>query len=143
MLDRAAAARSVLEDLSEVATGSVSIAASQTIANYWLPRRLAAYHAAYPRVRLDVAIGNTRQVETAVVDGAADVGLVEGATQHPALLRQRVDEDRLVLVTASGPPDRRRKSRRGGPTSGRCHGSCARRAPARAPCWRIWPATRA
>jgi DNA-binding transcriptional LysR family regulator len=104
VLDRAAAARSVLEDLSEEATGTVSIAASQTIANYWLPRRLAAYHAAYPRVKLDVAIGNTRQVETAVADGAADIGLVEGATQHPALLRQRVDEDRLVLVTAPTDP---------------------------------------
>lgn len=101
VLERVAAARAVLEDLSEVVSGTVTIAASQTIANYWLPRRLASYHAAHPNVRLDVAIGNTRQVETAVVEGAADLGLVEGMTRHPSLLRRGIDEDHLVLVVSS------------------------------------------
>lgn len=102
VLERAAAARSVLEDLSGLTVGALSLAASQTIATHWLPRRLAAFHTAYPGVRLDVTIGNTRQVETAVADGAVDVGLVEGETRHRALVRQPVDVDRLVLVTASG-----------------------------------------
>jgi DNA-binding transcriptional LysR family regulator len=105
VLDGAASARTVLEDASETATGTVSIAASQTIANYWLPRRLAAYHAQHPRVRLDVVIGNTRQVETAIVEGAADIGLVEGPTQNSALERRRIDEDRLVFVKAAHHPD--------------------------------------
>ena len=48
VLDQMNAARSVLEDLSDPATGTVSIAASQTIASYWLPRRLTAYHTEYP-----------------------------------------------------------------------------------------------
>jgi len=102
VLDRASAARSVLEDLSGWPTGKVAIAASQTIANYWLPRRLTRFHAAEPDVRLDVVIGNTSQVETAVVEGTADIGLVEGPTRHAALVRRAVDTDRLVLVTASG-----------------------------------------
>jgi len=102
VLERAAAARSVLEDLSGLTVGAISLAASQTIATHWLPRRLAAFHTAYPGVRLDVTIGNTRQVETAVADGAVDVGLVEGETRHRALVRQPVDVDRLVLVMASG-----------------------------------------
>lgn len=104
VLERAAAARSVLEDLSGLTMGSLSLAASQTIATHWLPRRLAAFHTAYPGVRLDVTIGNTRQVETAVADGGVDIGLVEGETRHRALLRQAVDVDRLVLVTATGQP---------------------------------------
>ena len=45
--DRGASA--VLDDFSDLTTGSVAIAASQTIANHWLPRRLTAYHAEYPR----------------------------------------------------------------------------------------------
>lgn len=101
VLDRTAAARSVLEDLSTTTQGTLSIAASQTIASYWLPRRLSAFHAAYPNVRLDVSIGNTRQVEHSVAEGAADLGLVEGKTVHPALIRQRVDYDRLVLVVST------------------------------------------
>ncbi|WP_292073611.1 LysR family transcriptional regulator, partial [Mesorhizobium sp.] len=74
VLDRAAAARGVLEDVSQTVAGSLSIAASQTIASYWLPRRLAAFHEAYPAVKLSVTIGNTRQVETNVLDGRADFG---------------------------------------------------------------------
>lgn len=101
MLDRAAMARSVLQDLAGGPSGPVAIAASQTIATYWLPRRLAAFHTANPRVRFNVMIRNSHDVETAVVEGEAGVGLVEGPTQHPALIRQQIDHDDLVLVAAS------------------------------------------
>lgn len=104
VLDRAAMARSVLQDLGGYPTGPVAIAASLTIATYWLPRRLAAFHAANPRVRLDVVIRNTQGVETAVVNGEVNIGLVEGPTQHSALLRQPIDQDRLVLVVATDQP---------------------------------------
>jgi DNA-binding transcriptional LysR family regulator len=104
VLDRASMARLVLQDLAggpAGPAGPVAIAASQTIATYWLPRRLATFHAANPRVRLNVVIRNTRDVEAAVVDGEVNVGLVEGPIQHPALMRQQIDHDRLVLVVAS------------------------------------------
>lgn len=104
VLDRAAMARSLLQDLAGSATGTVSIAASQTIATYWLPRRLAAFHAANSGVRLNVVIRNTHEVETAVVEGQVNVGLVEGPTQHPALLRRQIDRDHLVLVVAPDQP---------------------------------------
>jgi DNA-binding transcriptional LysR family regulator len=104
VLDRAALARSVLEDRADPSAGSVAIAASQTIATYWLPRRLAAFHAANPRVRLNVAIRNTHEVESAVAEGEVSFGLVEGPTQHPALIRKRIDHDQMVLVVASGHP---------------------------------------
>jgi DNA-binding transcriptional LysR family regulator len=104
VLDSVAAARSVLEDRSTETRGAVSVAASQTIASYWLPRRLSSFHSAYPGVRLNVVIGNTREVETAVVEGAVNLGLVEGPTQHPALLRNQIDQDRLMLVVAAKQP---------------------------------------
>jgi DNA-binding transcriptional LysR family regulator len=104
VLDGAAVARSVLEDRASEATGTVSVAASQTIASYWLPRRLSAFRAAHPGVRLDVVIGNTREVEAAVVEGAVNLGLVEGPTQHPGLLRQQIDQDRPLLVVAARHP---------------------------------------
>jgi DNA-binding transcriptional LysR family regulator len=104
VLDRASVARSVLEGLAGLTSGAVAIAASQTIATYWLPRRLTTFHAANPGVRLNVVIGNTREVENAVIEGEVNIGLVEGPTQHPALTRQQVDQDRLVLVVASDRP---------------------------------------
>jgi DNA-binding transcriptional LysR family regulator len=104
VLDRSAMARSVLQDLAGCPAGPASIAASQTIATYWLPRRLAAFQAANPRVRLNVVIRNTHDVETAVVEGEVNVGLVEGPTAHPALTRQQIDQDHLVLVVAADQP---------------------------------------
>jgi DNA-binding transcriptional LysR family regulator len=104
VLDRVSVARSVLEDLAKSPTGAILIAASHTIASYWLPRRLAAFHAAHPGVRLDVVIRNTREVESAVADGEAHLGLVEGPTQHRSLTRLRVDTDRPLLVVAARHP---------------------------------------
>lgn len=104
VLDRASMARSVLQDLAGSPAGPVAIAASQTIATYWLPRRLAAFHAESPRVRLDVVIRNTHEVESAVVEGEVNVGLVEGPTDHPALIREQIDRDQLVLVVAADRP---------------------------------------
>lgn len=101
VLDRASMARSVLQDLAGCPPGPIALAASQTIATYWLPRRLAAFHSANPRVRLDVVIRNTREVETAVADGEVSMGLVEGPTQHPALVRTHLDHDQMVLVVAA------------------------------------------
>jgi DNA-binding transcriptional LysR family regulator len=100
VLERIAVARHVLENASQTVAGSLAIAASQTIASYWLPRRLAAFQEQHPAVRLDVSIGNTRQVENRVLDGAADLGLVEGRTESDLLRRARVDVDRLLLVVA-------------------------------------------
>lgn len=100
VLNRAAIARSVLQDLAGN-PGPVAIGASQTIAAHWLPRRLATLQAANPRARLDVVIGNTREIENAVVEGKVDVGLIEGPIEHSALVRHHIDQDEFVLVVAS------------------------------------------
>jgi DNA-binding transcriptional LysR family regulator len=104
VLDLVAVARAVLEDRAGEAIGTVAVAASQTIASYWLPRRLSAFRSAHPGVELDVVIGNTREVEAAVVEGTVNLGLVEGPTQHPALLRRVIDQDCPLLVVATGQP---------------------------------------
>lgn len=101
VLERAAEATHVLENAAQKVMGSLSVAASQTIAGYWLPRRLAAFHEAHPAVRLNVSIGNTQQVETSVLDGTADIGLVEGRTRSDLLRRVRVDTDELTMVVGA------------------------------------------
>ncbi|NBB61423.1 LysR family transcriptional regulator [Pseudomonas sp. ODNR1LW] len=104
VLARAAAAEAALADLSALRRGRLTIFASQTIASAWLPRRLAAFHAAHPGVELDVAIGNTREVAEGVLSGAAELGLVEGQIDQPLLDQTVVGSDRLaVLVTPDHP----------------------------------------
>ena len=104
VLGRAEAARMVLRNISETVSGNVTIAASQTIASYWLPQRLAAFHERHPAVRLDLTVGNTRRVETQVIEGTAEIGLVEGRTRSDLLRRSRVDIDRLLFVTGRDTP---------------------------------------
>ena len=98
VLSRAEAADAALTDLGALRRGRLTISASQTIASYWLPTRLAAFHAAHPGVELDVTAGNTRSVAHAVREGVAELGFVEGAVDDSALSRRVVGTDRLVLV---------------------------------------------
>ena len=49
---RAKAAAQVLDDLAGLKRGSLTLAASQTVANYWLPPRIQAFRKAYPGIDL-------------------------------------------------------------------------------------------
>lgn len=100
VLARAATAEAVLDDLSGLKRGALRVAASQTIAAYWLPPILATFRRLHPTLGIELAIANTGQAADRVRDGAADIGIVEGETDDPALARWRVGEDRLVLVQA-------------------------------------------
>lgn len=110
VLARAAAAETLLADLAGLRSGSLALAASQTVANYWLPRLMHRYRAAFPRVDLSLAIGNTDRVAAMVRDGVADLGFVEGAVDDPSLAVSAVAEDELVLVASpslAAPSDHR------------------------------------
>jgi DNA-binding transcriptional LysR family regulator len=102
VLARAQAAEAALTDMGALRRGRLTIFASQTIASYWLPKRLTAFHARHPSVELDVAVGNTREAACAVLEGAAELGFVEGQVDEPALTGEVVGTDRLVVLV---PPD--------------------------------------
>lgn len=98
VLERAADAARLLKDLSGAPAGHLSLYASQTVASYWLPAHLIRYHERYPQVELSMSVGNTSQAAEAVVEGRADLAVVEGRIDEPALVLRKVGEDRLVLV---------------------------------------------
>ncbi len=100
VLARAAMAETVLSDLAGLKRGSLCLAASQTVANYWLPRFLCRYRSRHPGIALKLSIGNTETVAAAVREGLADLGFIEGEIDDPALFVDRVAEDELVLVVA-------------------------------------------
>jgi DNA-binding transcriptional LysR family regulator len=104
VLARASAAEVALADLGDLSRGRLSIHASQTIASYWLPPRLAAFHRAYAGIALEVSIGNTAEVARAVGDGASELGLVEGEIDDPVLSRVVIDHDRLCLIVGRDHP---------------------------------------
>src|ERR1700730_15001577 len=52
VIGRVKAAEQVLNDLAGLKRGSLTIAASQTVGNYWLPPRIAAFRKVYPGIDL-------------------------------------------------------------------------------------------
>lgn len=104
VLVSAAAAKRALQDLSGLERGSISLYASQTIANYWLPARLNAYRTRHPKISVRVSIRNTEQVSRAVIEGDAELGFVEGAAQSPQLEKSRLTGDFLAVVVAPDHP---------------------------------------
>jgi DNA-binding transcriptional LysR family regulator len=92
------AAAKVLTDLADLTRGSLALAASQTVANYWLPVAIQSYRLRYPSVIVSTTIGNTENVAAMIHEGSADLGLVEAAIDDPTLVIAPVAEDELILV---------------------------------------------
>jgi len=99
VLARAAEAEASLSDYGGLRRGRLRLVASQTIAAYWLPERLAAFHARYSAIELSVAIANTEGAALAVLDGVAELGFIEGEIDEPALAHWPVGTDRMMLVS--------------------------------------------
>jgi DNA-binding transcriptional LysR family regulator len=94
------AAELALMEFSDLKRGVLSVRASHTIANYWLPRHLAAFRRAYPQIEIRASIGNTAQVATAVEDRETELGFVEAAIHSEQLTSTTVARDQIIVVVA-------------------------------------------
>jgi|APFEC2959095136_1045048.scaffolds.fasta_scaffold01439_4 DNA-binding transcriptional LysR family regulator len=104
VLRSAAAADQVLSELRGLKRGRINIHASQTTASYWLPERLARFKARHPQIILNVTIGNTTQVISAIVEGAAEIGFVEDTVSVDELTAWPVHQDQLTIVVHAKHP---------------------------------------
>ncbi|MBB5711830.1 LysR family transcriptional regulator [Sphingomonas xinjiangensis] len=100
VLARAAEAEVALGEYGGLKRGHLRLVASQTIASYWLPERLAAFHRRYPAIELSVSIANTEGAARSVREGDAELGFIEGAINDPALAHWPVGADRMLLVSS-------------------------------------------
>lgn len=104
ILARASDAEAMLADLAEFRRGELTVAASQTIGTYWIPRVIQAFAIRFPGIRVVLELGNTEFVAGRVRDGAALLGFVEGPIDEPALATDRLFDDELLLVASPGDP---------------------------------------
>lgn len=104
VLARAAAAERTLDDIGGLARGTLLVHASQTIANYWLPPLLYAFHRRHPGIGVTLSIGNTKQVIDAVLAGEADLGFVEGSFSDDDIDRLPLTGDALTVVVGPKHP---------------------------------------
>lgn len=104
VLSRAEAAELVLADLAGLKRGSLNLAASQTVGNYWLPPVIHAFQSRFPGISVTLTMGNTETVATLVQQGEVNLGFVEGDVYEPSLSITTVAEDELALIAPAGHP---------------------------------------
>ena len=82
--------------------GKLKLAASTTLAQYLLPRILGSFLKDNPRVQLTFKSGNTEQVTNWVLQGEADLGLIEGPPAQKEVAVEHFLDDRLPLIVPRG-----------------------------------------
>jgi DNA-binding transcriptional LysR family regulator len=84
--------------------GELKLAASTTVAQYLLPRILGRFLKENPRIQLTLRSGNTEQVSGWVLNGEAQLGLIEGPPPSKELAVEHFLDDRLPLIVPRGHP---------------------------------------
>src|ERR1700728_1354519 len=88
------------------------IFASTTIGNYILPALLARFKERVPAARLDLQIGNTLDVVTAVRDFETDIGFIEGPCDTQGIIVAPALQDELPMIASPAHPLAKTEQRR-------------------------------
>ncbi|UOQ86886.1 LysR family transcriptional regulator [Gracilibacillus salinarum] len=90
----------LIDDLTNKASGPISIGASYTFGEYVLPHVIKNMHQHYPLIEPTITIGNTSKIANLVLSHQIDVGIVEGAFHDKHLVIEPFAEDSMCIVAA-------------------------------------------
>lgn len=111
VVDGAAAIERGTESGSPGAGFELVIGASTTVGDRVMPSLVASFLRTRPRARLQLHIGNTREIAEAVAAFDLDAGFIEGPAHDPRLTVVRWTTDDLVVVAAPHHPLARLRER--------------------------------
>lgn len=88
------------EELNNILRGTASLRLEVTFAigEHLLPDQLLLFKEKYPDYEIVSRLAYSRQIQTDLVTGRADMALMESAPDHPDILVQKWQEDELWLV---------------------------------------------
>ena len=89
--------RSITEMTGDV-SGSVTLGASTTIAEYMLPLLIGEFKAKYPEVMINLRESNTEDIVNMVENNDIDLGIVEGSVNNKNLVVEECKMDHLVVI---------------------------------------------
>ena len=98
VLEELDGARGEIDNLGNVVTGRLTVAASTTPGQYVLPKLLGGFLAEYPEVGVGIVIGDTSDVVERVESGAAQLGMVGAKTRGADALFEEWGKDELVVI---------------------------------------------
>lgn len=83
-------------------SGSLTIGASTTIAEYMLPALLGDFRAKYPEVSIHLKVSNTDGIVSMVENNNIDLGVVEAPVSNKNLVVDECRKDQLVAIMPPG-----------------------------------------
>ncbi len=98
--------RAVNDELTQLAAGKTSMRLEVTsaIGEHLLPDLLLQFDEQYPHFKVDTRMTYSRQIQTDLATGLADLALLEIAPDHPDILVQKWMDDELWLVCGADHP---------------------------------------
>lgn len=91
-----------LQDLAQGLAGRVRVLANASAILEWLPPRLAAFARRHPRIRVELEERGSPEIALALLDGQADLGIVDLAHPLQGLRLTGLFEDQLALIAPRG-----------------------------------------
>jgi DNA-binding transcriptional LysR family regulator len=80
--------------------GNIKIAASKTISNYIMPNIYYDFLSRYKDVKLDILTINSSKIIDKILKSELDIGLIEVDTQNSSLIKEKLCDDELIIVTS-------------------------------------------
>lgn len=104
ILREVAAAEQEIQELGAVLRGRLTLGALPTIAPYFLPDLIRAFHAAWPQVQLIVHEETTARLTALVEEGELDAAIVSLPAPGAALHRELLFTEELLAALPAGHP---------------------------------------
>jgi len=80
--------------------GNIKIAASKTISNFLMPNIYYDFLSKYSDVKLDISTNNSNEIIEKILSSKLDIGLIEVDTQHSSLIKKKLCDDELIVVSS-------------------------------------------
>lgn len=93
-----------VREMTGEVSGSLTIGASTTIAEYMLPALLGNFRAKYPDVTIHLKVSNTDGIVSMVENNTIDLGVVEAPVGNKNLVVDECRRDQLVAIVPPGHP---------------------------------------
>jgi LysR family transcriptional regulator, transcriptional activator of the cysJI operon len=104
-----ASADKVMGEITSLVKGSISIGASSTIGNYFLPPVVTDFRKSHIKIKIHLLVGNTKRVIELLNSGNIDIGLVEGEVTRQKMVVEKLISDELLLVVPASHPWAKKK----------------------------------
>ncbi len=81
-------------------SGNLKIMASKTIGTFIIPQIIFDFLENYPNVKINKETKNSNEIIKNVLNGEIDIGFVETEVEEPNIIKEKIGEDELIVVSA-------------------------------------------